>query len=292
MFRLAPEDRAQRLGDLARRDGPGRDLVEQRLEEVEVAPVDEGDLDPSSGRARARRTDRRTRRRRSGRGGAEVGLVRLMLAIVIANVPESSPIDSSDRCSPSPPRSTTIDAGRPAPVGLRSSALLGARLLTKDIAFPAAGAPGLRARPAPAGPGGDDRGAGRPRTGAPPPLRTIRLSSTSVWRRSRIAMRRSSTACSSSTRGAPAHRLHPDGRAGLPGVQPYRPADPADCGSPPATSTGSRSSSATALRRRPPDRRHRQRADPRPRRPGRRRHGDPGRQARPLHRRGGHPSRR
>ena len=37
------------------------------------------------------------------------------------------------------------------------------------------------------------------------------------------------------------------------------------------------------VRRRPADRRHRQRADPGPRRPGRRRHGHPDRQARPVH---------
>ncbi len=50
--RLAQDDRRvallaqhgpQRLGDLARRQGAGRDLVEHRLEQVEVAPVDEGD---------------------------------------------------------------------------------------------------------------------------------------------------------------------------------------------------------------------------------------------------------
>ena len=42
---VALEDRAQRLGDLARRERTGRDLVGERLEEVEVAPVDERDLD-------------------------------------------------------------------------------------------------------------------------------------------------------------------------------------------------------------------------------------------------------
>ena len=42
---LAAEDRPQRVADLARRQGAGRDLVGQRLEEVEVAAVDERDLD-------------------------------------------------------------------------------------------------------------------------------------------------------------------------------------------------------------------------------------------------------
>ena len=42
---LPTEQRAQRLGDLARRQRAGRDLVEQRLEQVEVAPVDQGDPD-------------------------------------------------------------------------------------------------------------------------------------------------------------------------------------------------------------------------------------------------------
>ena len=36
---LVPEDVAQRLGDLGRRQRPGRDLVEQRREDVMVAPV-------------------------------------------------------------------------------------------------------------------------------------------------------------------------------------------------------------------------------------------------------------
>ena len=41
---VALEHRPQRIGDLARRQRAGRDLVAQRLEEVEVAPVDERDL--------------------------------------------------------------------------------------------------------------------------------------------------------------------------------------------------------------------------------------------------------
>ena len=43
--RPLPEDGAQRLGDLTRLEGAGRDLVEERLEEMVVAPVDERHLD-------------------------------------------------------------------------------------------------------------------------------------------------------------------------------------------------------------------------------------------------------
>ena len=39
------EDAPQRLRDLARREGAGRDLVEQRLEQVVVAPVDQRQVD-------------------------------------------------------------------------------------------------------------------------------------------------------------------------------------------------------------------------------------------------------
>ena len=42
---IALEDRAERIGDLAGRKRPGRDLVGERLEEMEVAAVDERDLD-------------------------------------------------------------------------------------------------------------------------------------------------------------------------------------------------------------------------------------------------------
>src|SRR4029079_6399701 len=41
----AAEDAAQRLGDVARRDRARRDLVQQRLEDVVVAPIDEGEVD-------------------------------------------------------------------------------------------------------------------------------------------------------------------------------------------------------------------------------------------------------
>ena len=51
---LLAQDRAQRLGDVARRQRPGRDLVEQRLEQVEIAPVDERQpdlgIDPEAAR--------------------------------------------------------------------------------------------------------------------------------------------------------------------------------------------------------------------------------------------------
>ena len=42
---VALEDRPERIRDLAGRQRPGRDLVGERLEEVEVAAVDQGDLD-------------------------------------------------------------------------------------------------------------------------------------------------------------------------------------------------------------------------------------------------------
>ena len=42
---LLSKHRAQRLGDVAWRQRAGRDLVEQRLEQVEVAPIDQGQAD-------------------------------------------------------------------------------------------------------------------------------------------------------------------------------------------------------------------------------------------------------
>ena len=41
---VALEDRTQRVGDLAGRQRARGDLVGERLEQMEVAPVDEGDL--------------------------------------------------------------------------------------------------------------------------------------------------------------------------------------------------------------------------------------------------------
>ena len=45
MLLLLAHERAERLGDVAGRQGAGRDLVQQRLEEVEVAPVDQRQAD-------------------------------------------------------------------------------------------------------------------------------------------------------------------------------------------------------------------------------------------------------
>jgi hypothetical protein len=42
---VALEDRSERIGDLTGRKRPGRDLVGERLEEMEVAAVDERDRD-------------------------------------------------------------------------------------------------------------------------------------------------------------------------------------------------------------------------------------------------------
>jgi hypothetical protein len=42
---VALEDSPKRIGDLAGRERPGRDLVGERLEEMEVAAVDERHLD-------------------------------------------------------------------------------------------------------------------------------------------------------------------------------------------------------------------------------------------------------
>ncbi len=43
---MLPKDGPKRLGDLARGERAGRDLVQQRLEGVVVAAVDEGQIDP------------------------------------------------------------------------------------------------------------------------------------------------------------------------------------------------------------------------------------------------------
>src|SRR5581483_7613743 len=48
---VALEDRAQRIRDLARRQRTSRDLIRQRLEEMEVAAVDEGDVDARTAQA-------------------------------------------------------------------------------------------------------------------------------------------------------------------------------------------------------------------------------------------------
>ena len=66
---VAAEDRTQRRGDLPRGQRSGRDLVGERLEQVEVAPVDQRDLDVRPRRAwtpGGRRSRRRSRRRATG----------------------------------------------------------------------------------------------------------------------------------------------------------------------------------------------------------------------------------
>ena len=90
-------------------------------------------------------------------------------------------------------------------------------------------------------------------------------------------------------RGAHAHRLHADGRAGPARSTATSSAARAASGSRPSTAAASTTCSPARPRRRAPDRRHRQRAHPGPRRPGRGRHGHPGRQAGALHRGRGHP---
>ena len=44
VFFCFAQDRAERIGDVARVERGGRDLVEQRLEQMVVAPVDQRDL--------------------------------------------------------------------------------------------------------------------------------------------------------------------------------------------------------------------------------------------------------
>lgn len=86
-------------------------------------------------------------------------------------------------------------------------------------------------------------------------------------------------------RGAAPHCLHADGRPRLRGLQPHLP--PASTRLDHARPPGTRRDGAgeRPAQRRPADRRDRQRAHPRPGRPGRGRHADPHRQARPLHHR-------
>ena len=88
-------------------------------------------------------------------------------------------------------------------------------------------------------------------------------------------------------RGVPPDRLHADGRARLPGVQPHHSAAAGRLDHPRRRRPDPRAAPQRGPAGRPAHRRDRQRADPRPWRPGRRRDGDPGRQARHLHRRRG-----
>ena len=92
-------------------------------------------------------------------------------------------------------------------------------------------------------------------------------------------------------RGVPPHRLHPHRGPGLPAVQPDLPprARPLDHAR--AQGPHDRGARQRHLRGRAAHRGHRQRAHPRPRRPGRGRDGHPHRQARPLRGRGRDPPR-
>ena len=100
---------------------------------------------------------------------------------------------------PLPPPFDAIAAGRPAAIALAGPALLGSRLLTKDLAFDRRRARRVpAARPA-ARPRADHRGAARARARAPAAQGRRRSSTTSGWPRSRTATRRCSTGCWPST---------------------------------------------------------------------------------------------
>ena len=169
-----------------------------------------------------------------------------------------------DGMRPLPAPFDDIAAGRPASIALAGPALLGSRLLTKDLAFRRGRARRVpAARPA-ARPGPDDRGADRPRARAPPPQ----------GRRPRAVHRAGRApgpqrdallpAPGRAPRGVPADRLHADGRAGLPGVQPHHPAHPRDLDHPGRPRPHPAAPAAPgSVRGRPAHRRHRQRADPR-----------------------------
>ena len=86
-------------------------------------------------------------------------------------------------------------------------------------------------------------------------------------------------------------RLHPDRGPGLPAVQPDLPARARAVDHARAQGPDDRGARQRPLRGRAAHRRHRQRAHPRPRRPGRGRHGHPDRQALALHGRGRDPPR-
>ncbi len=92
-------------------------------------------------------------------------------------------------------------------------------------------------------------------------------------------------------RGVAADRLHADGRPGLPAVQPPVPTAARGLDHARRRGPGAGAPPQRGARGDPPDRGHRQRADPGARRPGRGRHGHPGGQAGDLRRRSGRPSR-
>ena len=60
---LLAQDVAQRRGDRRRREAGGGDLVQQRLEQVMVAAIDQGDVHRRLARRRALPTGRRIHRR-------------------------------------------------------------------------------------------------------------------------------------------------------------------------------------------------------------------------------------
>ena len=90
--------------------------------------------------------------------------------------------------------------------------------------------------------------------------------------------------------GAAADRLHADRGPGVPAIQPYLPAAPRHLDHAGRRGPHSRAAAQRPQPGHPPDRGHRQRADPGPGRPGGRRHGDSRGQAVALHGRRRHPS--
>ena len=189
----------------------------------------------------------------------------------------------SPGCDPCPRRSRTSPPAAGGRSGLAGPALLGSRLLTKDLAFPYGRTRGVRPSRAAARPRPDHRRAGRARARAPPPQ----------GRRAR-AVHRAGRAPGSQRdallpparrppRRVPADRLHAHRRAGVRGVQPHHPADARHLDHPGRSRPDPGAAAPGPVRGRPADRRHRQRADPGSRRPGRRRDGHPDRQARAVH---------
>ena len=184
----------------------------------------------------------------------------------------------------SPPRSVRCHRGRSSrhdrarrtgPPGLPSP--------DQGPRLPAGRARRLRVARPPAGPRVHHRRAGGPRARAHPgqarrPRAVHRAGRAPGSQRDAVL-----PAARRAPRRVPADRLHADGRARLPGVQPHHPADPRRLDHPGRSRPDPRTPAAGPVRGRPAHRRHRQRADPGPRRPGCRRHGHPDRQARPVH---------
>ena len=132
---------------------------------------------------------------------------------------------SSPGCARFPPRSTPSRPVAPPRSRWPGPALLGNRLLTKDLAFPDVGARRVpAARPAP-GSGPDDRGAGGARARAPAPQDGRPRG---VHRPGRAPGSQRDAVLPAPRRPpgrVPADRLHPDGRPRLRRVQPHHPAD-------------------------------------------------------------------